>query len=111
MTTPRALAEEQLCAYNNRDIEAFCAAFSDDVIVYSLKDGKVLSEGKAAFRNTYGDMFAGSPALHAKILHRIEVGDFVIDHEEVTGRRGADLKAVAIYKVTNNKISHVWFAQ
>lgn len=105
-----ALVEEQLKGYNSRDIDRFSAVFSDNVTVYSLKEEKVLMQGLAAFRESYKKLFDESPNLNAKISHRSSVGDFVIDHEEVSGRRNQTLQAVAIYKITGDKISHVWFA-
>lgn len=108
--TPTQLVEAQLDAYNARDIEAFCKVFSDDVMAYSLRDERILIAGMPAFRKTYESLFQDSPALHAKIAKRMVLGDFVIDEEEVTGRRGQSLHAAAIYKITGDKISHVWFA-
>ena len=107
---PLELVEAQLEAYNARDIDRFCAVFSPQVVCYSLKDNKVLLEGMEAFRRNYQSLFADSPELHVRILNRMELGDFVIDHEEVSGRRGQTVKAIAVYKITGDRISHVWFA-
>jgi hypothetical protein len=47
--------------------------------------------------------------LRAEITTRIRIGDYVIDEERITGRRGSsdDLRAVAIYHVANNLIDRV----
>ena len=108
--TPVELVELQLEGYNARNVEKFCSAFSEDIKVYTLRDEKLLFQGMTAFRETYTSLFADSPNLNVKIKQRMVLGDFIIDHEEVTGRRGQDLKAVAIYKITDSKISHCWFA-
>ena len=40
-------------------------------------------------RARYGALFAASPALHCKLLHRIVHPPFVVDHEEVHGLGGS----------------------
>lgn len=108
--TPLELAQEQLEAYNTRDLDRFCQVFSDDVICYSLKDEKVLVNGMQEFRKTYEELFAASPNLHCRIDSRVDLGGFVIDKEYVTGRRGnTTIQAIAIYRMDGGKISRVWF--
>jgi hypothetical protein len=54
-------------------------------------------------------LFAGSPELHVEIATRIRVGDYVIDEEVVTGRRGSPeaARVVAIYHVRDGAIDPV----
>ena len=59
-------------------------------------------------RARYGKAFTDKPDLRVKIAKRIVQGDHVIDHEEISGA-GPDLKAVAIYRVKDGKITSVWF--
>ena len=55
--------------------------------------------GHDAMRERYGQLFAGSPDLHAEIVTRIRVGSYVIDEEQVTGGPGGDVHAAAIYRL------------
>ena len=65
--------------------------------------------GHRAMRVAYGELFHTSPELRAEITTRIRVGDYVIDEERVTGRRGStqETRVVVIYHVANNLIDHV----
>lgn len=103
-------AQRQLDAYNARDAEAFAAAYADDVEVFELPAGTRTLAGREALRDRYCGLFAASPALHCRLLHRVVHGCFVVDHEEVTGLRGGDkVFAVAIYEVREALIRRVWF--
>jgi len=105
----RRLAQEQLDAYNNRDIDAFMKPYSDDVKVYQFPD-KLLYEGSGAMRSQYTRYFNMTPDLHATLVNRIVQGNTVIDQEEVTRVTGEEpAKAIAIYKIRNNKIAEVYF--
>ncbi|WP_211295559.1 nuclear transport factor 2 family protein [Polaribacter porphyrae] len=105
--SPRYLAEEQLKAYNNRDIDAFLKPFSKNVKVYRFPD-KLNYEGIEKMRENYASFFKNTPDLHCKILKRIVYQDKVIDHELVTAN-GNTFKAVAIYTMKNGKIATVTF--
>jgi len=105
------LVQGQLDAYNSRDLEKFCSFFTQNILIYSLNEDKAVYQGLDKLRENYRKLFSESPNLNAKILNRTTQGDFVIDHEHVTGWRGQEVWAVAIYRITNGKISHVWFAR
>ncbi len=102
------LAEKQLAAYNNHDLDLFCACFSDDVEVQFLINDEVLFRGMTAFREIYAERFS-HPNLHAKLLNRIAVGRVVIDEEEVTGLGDGVLHVLAIYEVERGTINKVRF--
>jgi hypothetical protein len=107
--TPERLAQEQLDAYNNRDIDAFVAPYSEKVKVFQFPD-QLMYEGKEEMKNLYGRMFARTPDLHCKLLNRIIMGDTVIDHEEVTLDKNQDpIYAIAVYKIREGKIVEVYF--
>ena len=111
MSTPETIVQRQLEAYNDRNLNAFVACFSEDVVVRELQDGEIIAEGRTAFRETYAPLFERCPDLHAKIVHRICKGDTVIDHENVTGMGNDEMvEAVAIYQVRDSLIHRVWFA-
>jgi hypothetical protein len=101
-------AEAQLIAYNNRDVEAFLACYTADCVIEDA-DGVRLMAGHAEMRAAYSKMFASSPKLNAKVLHRIRIGHHVIDEEEITGRVPDFRRAVAIYRINGDLIDHVRF--
>jgi hypothetical protein len=106
--SPRDLANAQLVAYNARDLDAFCALFADDVTIHDVPGGKVTCTGMAAFRAIYANRFA-SPDLHCEILSRMDLGDFAIDRERVTGIPGGPLDVIAIYEARDGLIRSVRF--
>lgn len=107
--SPRSLAQEQLEAYNKRDIEAFLKPYAKDVKVYSYPN-KLEYEGIEEMRKRYAPKFKATKDLHCKIISRVVKGNVVIDEEEVTAN-GATFHAVAIYEIVNGKISVVRFVR
>lgn len=104
--TPEQVVQQQLDTYNRRDIEAFMALFCEDVEIFNHADGKKIVAGAAACRQFYQELFEQSPRLHSQLLNRIVMGNKVIDHERITGRRGNDqpYELVMIYEVSGGKI-------
>lgn len=106
--TPLALVQRQLNAYNSRNIEAFLEPYSDDVELYEYPD-KLISKGKESMRKDYQLMFEKLPELHCEIKERSINGNVITDKESVTGMGPNKVEATAIYHISNNKISKVYF--
>lgn len=100
--------QAQLDAYNAQDVEAFVGCYTHDVRIEDAA-GNLQLQGHAAMRERYAKLFADNPANRAEVLHRIHIGEHVIDHERITGRGPEPLFAVAIYLVRNGLIEHVRF--
>lgn len=107
-STPEALAQRQLAGYNARDIDAFLEPYSEDVALYHYP-GQLIYRGKELMRERYSAMFARSPHLHCELVSRVVIGNVVIDEESVSGHRDGVTRAVAIYTVSDGKISRVEF--
>lgn len=108
---PVEIVQQQVEAYNARDLDAFMDFYTDDVKIYAYPDS-LLHSGKEEMRKRYQKRFESSPDLHAEIVDRLTYGNYVIDHEKVTGFNGdGTVTAVAIYKVRGDKIEKVWFIQ
>ncbi|MEM6261799.1 MAG: amidohydrolase family protein [Bacteroidota bacterium] len=107
--TPEMVAQQQLNAYNARDIDAFVACYSDTVKVYNFPN-ELSYTGTEQMREQYGRFFQEVPNLHCELVNRITVGNKVIDREKVTGfTNGYEIEAVAIYTVEQGKITEVYF--
>mgnify|MGYP002636626717 CR=1 FL=1 len=112
MTTPTAiqLVDQQLYAFGQRDINNFCDAFHHDVKMYLLGNEEPIFDGLDQAREHYTRLFNASPNLQAKLMSRTVKENCVIDYELITGRGDKpDKLGIAIYKVSGNKISTVWF--
>lgn len=108
--SPRAedVVQRQLDAYNARDLEAFAATYSDDIVVYRPPATTPSLSGKQELRAFYRDKRFNLPDLHAEILHRSVVGNKVVDHERITGIREQPIEAIAVYLVEDGLIQIVW---
>jgi hypothetical protein len=109
-TGPEAIVQAQLEAYNARDLDAFLATYAEDAELFE-HPSKLLASGVAQLRERYAARFA-EPNLHALVVKRIVMNNFVIDHEKVTRmfpEGPGTLDAVAMYEVQGQRIARVWF--
>ena len=107
--TPELLVQQQLNAYNARNIEAFLEPYSDDVEIYTFPN-TLISKGKDEMRKSYTQMFAKMPNLHCELKGRIIQGNIVIDRESVSGMiSNTKVEATAVYEIKNHKIIKVYF--
>ena len=106
--TPLELVQAQLKAYNNRDLETFCTYFAQDVKVFEGRDRTLIMDGMASFRERYRSTFSNEK-LNCQLVHRIDLGDIVIDHERVSGFHSEIVEAVAVYRVENGLLQEVTF--
>lgn len=103
------LVQEQLDAYNARDIESFLVPFAQDVKVFNFPD-ELIYQGKDKMQETYKRLFADNPDLHCNLIKRIVMGNTAIDHELVTFRKqDPPRQFIAIYKIKDAKIAEVYF--
>ena len=105
---PVDVVQEQLEAYNARDLDRFAATYAEDIRIYRMPSAEPAISGMAQLRETYRARFA-SPNLHATIVNRIVIGNKVIDQEHVVGIRETPVEAVAVYEVADGLIRAVWF--
>lgn len=105
--TPEQIVQEQVEAYNSRDIEAFLSFYSEDVKLYTYPN-KLDSDGKAAMREGYASFFKNAKVLNCKITKRIVTKNIVIDEEDIQ-YNDRKFGGVAIYEVENGKIVKVTF--
>jgi hypothetical protein len=102
--------QEQLEAYNARDLDRFVACYAPEVVIEDA-EGKRLIEGIEPMRAAYGALFASNPGLRAEVPTRIRAGEFVIDEERVSGLSHpgapAELHTAVVYRVRDGRIIHV----
>ena len=106
---PVGFAQRQLDAYNARDLERFIREYTDDVVAFRLSSSEPLVSGKAAFAEHYRKNRFALPGLHAELVNRMVFGNKVIDQERVFGVDPSPMEVAAIYEVTPQGISKVWF--
>jgi hypothetical protein len=103
--------QEQLDAYNARDLERFLACYAPEVVIEDGAGARLL-EGIEAMRAAYRALFANNPGLRAEVPTRIRAGEFVIDEERVSGLNlppgaPAEFHTAVVYRVRDGRIIHV----
>ena len=107
LTDAESIVQEQLEAYNERDIAAFMDTYAQNIAVFEFpKTASVI--GKSKVEQQYRLFFENTEDLHAEINNRIVIGNKVIDEEHVVAN-GKEFKAIAIYEVENGEIAKVTF--
>jgi hypothetical protein len=108
-STPEAIVQRQLDAFNARDVNALLATYADDAELFE-HPAKLLARGAAAFRERFTARFQ-EPNLHAALQKRIVMGNFVVDHEVVTRtfpEGPGTIDVVMIYEVQHGRIARSW---
>lgn len=107
------LAQNQLDAYNQGNIDNFCENYHQEVEAYSLPDNNLIVKGIEQFRKNYGERFKNNPKLHCELKSRTVLTNSVLDEEWVTGVEGATgpSHVVAIYHFKDNLIYKIWFTR
>jgi uncharacterized protein (TIGR02246 family) len=110
---PTQIVQQQLEAYNRRDIEGFIRVFAEDATGYELGSAAPMLTGRAAIRARYEQLFANSPKLHSDVVTRVALGRTVIDLERITGRNGSDqvVDLMLIYEVIEGRIQRFHVAR
>ena len=108
--SPLEVADRQLTAYNDHDIDAFCDLFAPDAVLYDLLSGEVVASGIDEIRARYAERFAISD-LRCEVHGSIYLGDVAIDRETVYGLPGGPVEMIAIYEVVDGLIRTVRFVR
>lgn len=106
--SPATLVQQQLNAYNARNVDAFLEPYSDSVEIYNTSN-QLIIKGKMQMREKYAGVFEKIKNLHCELASRIIKSNIVIDHERVIGLKPDLFEGIAIYTIHNNKIQKVQF--
>ncbi|MBI4922531.1 MAG: nuclear transport factor 2 family protein [Devosia nanyangense] len=100
--------EEQLAAYNARDLARFLACFHDDVRSFRMLEMALVLDGKAEFGAFYARERFSRPCLRAEIVNRIVLGETIIDHERIFGIAAAPVEMVVMFVARDGLIARVF---
>jgi putative hydrolase of HD superfamily len=109
--SPIAVVQAQLDAFNAKDLDALMRAYAPDAEQFTLH-GACIAQGHDELRARYTIRFA-EPDLHAKLLSRTVMGDFVTDLELITRNfpEGVGtLEMLCVYEVKDGRIQRASFA-
>jgi len=106
---PESIVQQQLDAYNARDLARFVALFAPDVKVYRPPAAEPTLVGHEALAAHYASKRFNNLRLRAELLNRIVLGAKVFDHERIHGVEPAPFEVVAVYEVMDGQIQTVFF--
>jgi len=108
--TAEQVVQQQLEAYNARDIDAFMKVFHPEIELWTLGATSPSVSGWEAVGKVYKDLFDQSPDLHSIVINRSIIGNKVIDYERIFGRKGSleDVFLVMVYEVEEGLIRRAW---
>jgi len=106
--SPRALAKMQLKAYNAHDLDGYLQLFHPDAVLIDLPSGEVIAEGLEQIRSLYADRFSNED-LYCAVTNQMEIGDFAVDREVLTGLPGGNVEVLALYEVRQGRIKRIFF--
>lgn len=110
-TSPLAVVQRQLDTYNAQDIDGFAALFAEDAEIFmNIGDTEPALRGRDAIHASYSKIFKENPQNKSTLMGRMVQGNFVFDHEWITGR-DTEFKIVAIYEVESGLITRAWFVR
>lgn len=106
------LAKKQLDAYNRADLEAFCACYHQEIVVYD-EQGQVSLKGAQAFRARYASLFEQGH-FGAEVPERLAVGEHCVDREfywreALPNREAAKGEVLVRYRLKEALIGEVQF--
>lgn len=110
-SSPLAVVQAQLDAYNAKDVDALMRTYAPDACQFVLH-GALLAEGHDQIRPRFEQRFR-EPDLHAQLLSRTVLGNFVTDLEIVTrnfpeGKGSVEM--LCVYEVVDGRIARASFA-
>ena len=107
---PDAVVQRQLDAYNAHDVDALLDVYAGDARLFEHPE-TLLIAGAQALRERFTLRFQ-EPNLHAKLLRRMVMGNFVVDHELVTRtfpEGPGTVELIVTYEVKDGRIINAWF--
>ncbi|WP_252259868.1 nuclear transport factor 2 family protein [Erythrobacter aurantius] len=105
MSEADTLIERQVETYNAHDLEGFVACFAENAVLTDLASGRVFASGRDQIRKAYSATFARLPRAGVTITQRTAIGGVVVDVERI---HADGSHAVAIYRVAEGAITHLW---
>lgn len=110
-TSPLAVVQAQLDAFNAKDVEALMRTYAPNAEQFALH-GERLAQGHDELRPRYMARFE-EPDLFARLLSRTVIGNIVTDLELITRNfpEGlGTLEMLCIYEVVDGRIRRASFA-
>ena len=107
-TSPEAVVQASIDAYNAHDLDAYIATFVP-AATFGQLGGRVLLDSRDAMKGFYRQFFEARPTARCAIRQRTVMGSFVVDLQEISGDDQAPMQAMVISEVEDGRIRKVWY--
>lgn len=103
------IIDNQMLAFNNRDIKKMMPLYSDKIKIFNHADNTLIIDGINECEKMFITLFDNSPNLYAEIIKTINFDNKVIIHEYVSGRNGSNekMEQVVIFEIDDEKITRM----
>lgn len=111
MKNHELLIQQQLDAYNKKDVDGWLRTYANDARQFILH-GECIANGHAELRKNIEERFK-EPDLHARLLHRTVMNNVVVDHEVITrnfSQGKGEIEMLCIYEIRQGLIQAVSFS-
>lgn len=111
-STPKAVVQAQVDAYNKHDVEAFASCYADQVTIVDLAGKRAALNGMDALKTVYAFLNKAPREFGVEILRRTVSGPVVVDLERIHGLSAGQPSvpdSLAVYEVRDGRILHVSF--
>lgn len=104
------VVKKQIKAFNSKKILEFLECYSENVKVFMLESGQVLTTGKNQLKEIMSQAFQDNSQAQSKILSLMVQGDLVISLESIERHiPNKRVKTLSIYQIENDLITQLWF--
>jgi hypothetical protein len=106
---PESVVQRRFDAYNAHDLALFLSLHSEHIRIFRPPNVEPVVVGTDALGAFYASQRFNKSGLHADLLHRIVIGNKVIDHERISGARDQPFEVVVAHEVVDQRIASTWF--
>jgi len=105
--TPTVIVNRHIALFNERDLDAYMACFSEDVTMNNFPNKQQL-KGQVAMRKSYAEFYENVPEVSVEVMNEMAVGNYVV-YEEMESRGTKRNRQVTIFDVAEGKIASMTF--
>jgi len=105
--TPSDIVNRHIDLFNERDLDAYMACFSEDVTMNNFPNKQQL-KGQVAMRESYAEFYKNVPQVSVEVISEMAVGNYVV-YEEMDIRGTKKRRQATIFDVADGKIASMTF--
>lgn len=105
--TPSVIVNRHIALFNERDLDAYMACFSEEVTMNNFPNKQQL-KGQVAMRESYAEFYEQVPQVNVEVIKQMVVGNYVV-YEEMETQGTKKSRHATIFDVADGKIARMTF--